>query len=297
MENNKLDILLLDGQNKKQKNCTSREILKKNINIITKIFFKIINHLPLTSKFSFIYSYTFGEWKNNLNIFKLIIIYDSFGIYTYNVIKYLNEIKYKGRIILYYRNPLYLRDTLQLSKVKKLNCEIWSYSQYDCEHYGLFFNPNPLPEMPILENEKNDILYDFIFIGMNKGRKSIINKLCNELSDYKIYKKIISKNKYTIPYSDYINYCNKAKVIIDISDEKAGPTTRCTEGLLLKRKVITNCKSIKNYKFYNKNNIFIYGEDNLKNINDFLERDFLSIEKDVLDYYSFSNWLNRFVQC
>lgn len=289
-------ILLLTGQEKDNESYEFSKIVKNSTNKLFFIYSKIINHLYFNGD-SFFHGTTFGNWKNKLSEYKAIIIYDSFGIYTYNVIKYLNKKKYTGRLILYYRNPLYLPETLDLNKIRTLKCEIWTYSQYDSEKFGLIFNPNPLPNIPENIPINSDIVYDFVFIGMDKGRKQLIDSICEKLANYKILKMIMNDGKSCIPFDEYILNTLKAKVIIDISDEKAGPTTRCMEGMLLKRKVFTNCKAIKNYKFYNQKNIFIYGKDNLSDLQNFVSNPFVNIDDYKIEWYSFDNWLNRFNIC
>ena len=63
---------------------------------------------------------------------------------------------------------------------------------------------------------------------------------------------------------------------------------------------ITNYKSLfcsnnNTYIFYNKNNIFILGEDKISRLNEFLYSDYSKIPNKIIDYYCFENWLQRII--
>ena len=62
----------------------------------------------------------------------------------------------------------------------------------------------------------------------------------------------------------------------------------------MKKKLITNNKDIINYDFYNSNNIFVLGEDNLDNIKEFIEKEYVEIDEKIINYYDFYEWLKRF---
>src|SRR5690606_39098696 len=61
-----------------------------------------------------------------------------------------------------------------------------------------------------------------------------------------------------IPFSEIFKYSENSKIVIDIAHaNQKGLSMRPFEALGLKRKLITNNTDIKNYDFYNPNNIFI----------------------------------------
>ena len=66
------------------------------------------------------------------------------------------------------------------------------------------------------------------------------------------------------------------------------------ESIFLKKKLITNNKNVKNFKFYNKNNIFIIGIDKWENLEEFLNKKYHDIDRKILEKYDFKNWLDRF---
>ena len=87
----------------------------------------------------------------------------------------------------------------------------------------------------------------------------------------------------------------ESKCILDYNQEgQVGLSLRPMEALFLERKLITNNTDIKNYDFYNHDNIFILGEDNINEIKEFINKPYKKIDQDIIDYYDFDQWLNRF---
>ena len=86
-----------------------------------------------------------------------------------------------------------------------------------------------------------------------------------------------------------------SKCILDVgNNDNAGLTVRVMESLFLEKKLITNYKNIVKYDFYNKNNIFIIGVDNLEQIKDFINSPYEKIDSEKIKYYDFESWLKRF---
>ena len=70
------------------------------------------------------------------------------------------------------------------------------------------------------------------------------------------------------------------------------------ESNILKKKKLDNYTLIDNDKniinFYNPNNIFILGKDDINKIKEFIDSPYIEINKDIVDYYDFEQWLKRF---
>ena len=74
-----------------------------------------------------------------------------------------------------------------------------------------------------------------------------------------------------------------------------GLTLRVMESIFLKKKLITNNLEIRNKNIYNPNNIFILGEDNIKDLPSFLKKPYQEIDNKIIDSYIYSNWLKRLI--
>lgn len=88
---------------------------------------------------------------------------------------------------------------------------------------------------------------------------------------------------------------NLSKAIVEINQsQQNGLTVRALEALFTEKKLITNNLDIINMDFYNKNNIFIIGQDSFNLLRKFIDSDYEKIPKSIIDNYSASKWLARF---
>ena len=136
-----------------------------------------------------------------------------------------------------------------------------------------------------------------MFLGKPKNRKEKILKLKTEFEkkDLKLNFRIIEKWEKLVSYDKYLEMLSETKCILDYNqDGQTGLSLRPMEALFLEKKLITNNKEIKNYDFYNSNNIFILEEDNIEDIKEFMEKPYKKIDSKIIDYYNFEQWLNRF---
>lgn len=96
-----------------------------------------------------------------------------------------------------------------------------------------------------------------------------------------------------LSYSENLRRGQKASTIIDIhSPDHSGLSFRIFESLNYENKLITTNMSVKEYDFYHPNNIFIWDGTNENDIKNFLDLEYVSIEKVIKDKYSFNNWIN-----
>ena len=106
---------------------------------------------------------------------------------------------------------------------------------------------------------------------------------------------IIESEKDYINYNKYLNLVSKSKCILDFNiNEQIGLSLRPLEALFFEKKLITNNSDIVNYSFYDKNNIFVIGIDEYKDIKDFLNKPYNKIDKKIINYYDYKEWIKRF---
>ena len=60
------------------------------------------------------------------------------------------------------------------------------------------------------------------------------------------------------------------------------------------KKLITNDKRVKQYDYYNEDNVFIVGMDDLQMLPTFLEDPFSCISENLIEKYDCQAWLQRF---
>lgn len=88
----------------------------------------------------------------------------------------------------------------------------------------------------------------------------------------------------------------KANTVFDIQHNmQSGLTMRTIETLGAKRKLITTNASIKNYDFYNENNIFVLNNSNLDEIEEFIYNRYVPINDEVYKKYSLNKWIETII--
>ncbi|NVP02086.1 hypothetical protein HWA77_17880 [Photobacterium damselae subsp. damselae] len=208
-------------------------------------------------------------------------------------LNFVNVIDNKYGIL--FRNTYDYND-FPLEFVKDKLC--FSFDRNDCRnfnfiYYNQYINQDEvfLPKSKIIDN-------DFYFIGMDKGRRVIIERLVKNLkkinSDFKFsinikrapnnklekYLSVIFYNKDVthISYKENLKNIASSKVIIDIvKDGQIGITLKTLEALVYGKKIITNNKMIVNYDFYDEKQIYIINDtdnDECHKLNYFLNNKF-----------------------
>ena len=99
-----------------------------------------------------------------------------------------------------------------------------------------------------------------------------------------------------ISYENVLKLNNLSKAIVEINQsQQNGLTVRALEALFTEKKLITNNLDIINMDFYNKNNIFIIGHDSLNLLRKFIDSDYETIPKSIIDNKKKEKWLFRFM--
>ena len=282
-------------------NARERGVCVKQVYKNVPKFFKAIRRVPIELKLPFI-SLWISDWKNHINDFDTVIIHAS--KITPPVVKFIRRKSKEIRIIVWYWNPV--DKSVRLEEFRDDSIEIWSFDEYDCEKYKLKSNTQYYFKDVVLP--KTNDHKDVFFVGGDKGRIGELISLKKQLDAQGIsnyfhitqtgkenpnYKEFYSNR---ISYDEVLKHIASCKVIVDyVSDNQSGLTLRPLEALFYKKKLITNDKSIENRDFYCKDNIFIIGKDEFKDLKPFIEAPYREIRENVVSRYDFSEWINRFL--
>jgi len=230
----------------------------------------------------------------------LYIVFDS--LVTEDYLKWLTQ-KLNARMVFWYWNPV--RNSIPPSEVSGYINEMWSYSPDDCKKYDLKYNSQFYFSSIALT--KTEMLYDVFFLGRDKGRLTELLELKQKFESLNLnvkfhiapnqrqYLKKERSYQKLISYDSALKEMARSRSILDIlGDPNDGLSLRALESLFHKRKLITNCTAIVNYDFYDSQNIFILGKDDISYLPEFLESSFKNIDPDIVSSYEFKNWINRF---
>ncbi|WP_312768749.1 hypothetical protein [Epilithonimonas sp.] len=183
--------------------------------------------------------------------------------------------------------------------------EIYSYEKEDIEKYGFTETTNFIYDEQI---ESEEIKYDIFNISSFDSRINKIEKISKQLSENGL------KIKFIIFWFEKLNYphltcttqylslvetkklISQSKAIIDIQrDDQKGLSFRTFESLGYRKKLITTNSLIKNYDFYDSNNILVINSENLdiETLKNFLERPYTEISRVILDQYTVGTFVKK----
>lgn len=145
-----------------------------------------------------------------------------------------------------------------------------------------------------IENRIDDLIYI-----MNELAKYDVNFDIN-LKYYRNTKPINAPDikffKDNFTFKDNIKRLKASRIILDFKvKEHNGLSLRFFEALRYQKKIITNNKTVMEYDFYDPQNIFIINHDDMSRLGEFISTPYKEISKEIVDQYSFSSWLSKYV--
>lgn len=245
------------------------------------------------------------EVERKLNTYSHVIVFIQKK--SFDVLSFLSSRKSDSqRLIAWYWNPAYR--VMNPHLLKRFKCEGWSFDEEDCIKYNMKYNTTfflfaPKEELIKRELKGDSEKYDILFLGANKGRIQLLNKLQAKLVSMGVKflfyvvdeEQKSSLRKPVVSYHTYLKWLCQTIAVLDIVQaNQRGLTLRVMESLFYKKKLVTNNLYIKEYDFYNPNNIFILGVDNLDMFIDFLKSPYLEVKEETITRYSFKEWIKRF---
>lgn len=232
-----------------------------------------------------------GDWFNNLDKYESIIIHMN------RLTRYLPELIVKKntkiKVIGWYWNTITKES--EPIKTDNPNIEYFSFDKDDCKKYGLKYNIQYYCPINVKNYEKDSDIY---FIGRSKGRDKQISEIKNIAERYKLkcIFNVVDDSEYNIkPYLEVKKDLAKTKAVLEINKaNQVGFTLRTLESLFYEIKLITNNKDIKKSNIYNKNNIFIIGDDNYDDLVDFINSEYDTSVNKHREEYCLDAWFNNF---
>jgi len=151
---------------------------------------------------------------------------------------------------------------------------------------------------------KNDVFYIGTFV---EERFKALKNISKILSQNKISQKIllfswdkkdsdgeINFTNQFLTYDENIDFAKSSKALLDLKlKEHNGLSFRFFEAMRYSKKLITDNPDVKNYDFYRSENIFIIGENDGKELTNFVENPYQEIPLDIKNKYSFENWFKK----
>lgn len=131
--------------------------------------------------------------------------------------------------------------------------------------------------------------FRIIISGKKAWKENLKNKGLNKNSVGKI-----DFTNHKMCLNEVLDHYQNSTVMVDfMRQNQHGLSFRVFEAMALNKKLITDNPLIKNYDFYNPNNILIVDED-LNNLNEeFFTTPYQNISEEVYNYYTVEHWIKR----
>lgn len=228
--------------------------------------------------------------KNN----KGLVIYDTY--LDADLLYFIKSHNKDNKVFIFIWNNISKKRATLFSRFVDKN-RIYSYSKDQANEFGFQYHNDVL--LTSMKLEKEDIVRDFYFLGADKQREVMLDKLGDVLNglgytylfeiwgeDNPKYPNITFFKKY-IPYDEYLRKVSSSRCIVDIVTHH-NITFRTIESFVFNKKLISNNAALKEYDFYNDNNIFIidFKDENLdEKIVDFLNKPIVKIDNEIISRY------------
>lgn len=184
---------------------------------------------------------------------------------------------------------------------------IFSFDINDCKKFGFQHLSNYIYLEKKELKQPVDFKTNLFIISSIDERLPLLNKLANYCTNNKIkINFIIVGKKKPINLNNQIVYTNKniffddlklnleeAKIFLDLVRKgQNGLSFRIFEALSYQRKIITSNQSIKEYDFYNPNNILVIDEKQFSIPKSFLDTPYEPLSETIYEKYTIKNWVN-----
>jgi len=185
--------------------------------------------------------------------------------------------------------------------------KIFSFDRDDVAQYGfspisnyIYMDKKPL-------RQPNEATYGAFMILSIDERLQALNAIANKLDNININYNFILVGKHKpadlnpninhqrdiIKLDKLDQYMNNANVFVDIVRvNQTGLSFRVFDSLCYQKKLITTNKTIKDYDFYNPNNILIVDADNPVIEASFFETPYEPLDENIYYKYTIDNWVN-----
>jgi len=141
--------------------------------------------------------------------------------------------------------------------------------------------------------ERIEILSQLYPILKNTGLQTNMHMYTRKKRSIAADLNFIELTTSTLSYSQNINTVKNATLLIDITvDCHKGLSLRFYEALCFDKKLITNNPAVQYYDFYQPDNIFIYGQDDLSTLEQFIQKPYQPVDSAIKQKYSFDNWIH-----
>ncbi len=183
--------------------------------------------------------------------------------------------------------------------------EIYSFDTDDVKKY----NFKPTTNYNYLEKKDFHWIeapnYQLFYLASFDDRIALLSQIAQKLNAIKVTFRfiIVTKKVKEIPFieirkerinqEDLGEFYNQTNVILDlVRDQQTGLSFRIFEAMAYQKKIITSNAAVRNYDFYNPNNILVLDENNLQIDASFFTTKYQPIPNEIYQKYTLSHWVD-----
>lgn len=183
--------------------------------------------------------------------------------------------------------------------------KVFTFDKIDAKNHNLSFLPNYI-HLEKTNNQKTP-KYKVFSISSIDERYQTINAIIEYFDNINIphetiffdkkepskLKKSATFTKQKLTQSQIQEKIEDADIILDVlRKNQNGLSFRIFDALALNKKIITTNQSIKEYDFFNPNNIFVWDENSKEIPKSFFDLPYEELDEKILKKYSLKNWIN-----
>lgn len=248
------------------------------------------------------------EVKDAINFIKTEDTVILFDLCNYVNVKYLLKHLKCSTVHIWFWNTIggKMPRILTIDTDKKLLFH--TFDPQDAIKYDMLLH-NQLYRESAQKESTTEEIYDFFFVGMNKGRFDTLRDLNYRLTKWGFSTKFIIVDPHAesgvrdgiefrnkdVEYEETLHLIRMSKVLVDCTKSKqTGITLRVLEGLFLNKKVLSNNTEIKNLPFYDSSRHLIFNDmDSEDSIRYFLDVPLTEATAEEKAPYNIKHWLKE----
>lgn len=235
-----------------------------------------------------------------LSHYKKIIVFEDLNI-TWALSRYIENRK---TVHLWYWNIIDpgFKDRIKLGLIRRM-CSAWTFDEGQAKALGLKHNTQFYIGRSGDDGSDDTFEYDLFFVGLDKGRKNVLDKISSACSANGLKAKIViagqtdEKGNTTdlMEYPEVVENIKKSRALLEIGrQDQTGLTVRSLEALFYNRLLVTNNSQIYGKKYFGPENAYILNPNKTDGLAEFIRSAKPEYSPDAYDYYSVKSWLERF---
>lgn len=215
----------------------------------------------------------------------------------------------KWKLIFYYGNMVGRARHITPDQIPE-GIPVWTYDDNNSRTYGLRYNTKSGFD-PACCCEKQESVYDVVYVGKDKGRGPFIFRLEKELNaaGLRTFFRVVPETRFdknkdprygeSMPYQQICQLVAKSRAILNVGlPGQEGVTVRDVEAVWNNVKLITTNSKTAERNFYDPNNVLIIDENTVtpEQIQAFLDLPYHPYSREFQEEFTTTRWVQEMIE-